>query len=189
MPVTIERVETVALRIPYDHWAPKPTFGGIARDTMDCLLIRVHRDVNIGIHKRLRSGKILRCDADDGKDQAVHANCSSKDRTVARELAIPHVMTDDRHQIPARDAVFIGAEPAPEHRLDAQSAEEIPADAGVEAVLRNLVHLSGDSGQKEVVTRESLERFCAIAEIDVIGIGHAPQPGVRRGRVDLDNPA
>src|SRR3954463_10438038 len=41
MPVTIDRVETLALRIPYDHWAPKPTFGGIARDTMDCLLGRV----------------------------------------------------------------------------------------------------------------------------------------------------
>ena len=41
MNVTIERVETVALKIPYDHWAPKPTFGGIARTTMDCLLVRV----------------------------------------------------------------------------------------------------------------------------------------------------
>ena len=41
MPVTIERVETIALRVPYDHWAPKPTFGGIARTTMDCLLVRV----------------------------------------------------------------------------------------------------------------------------------------------------
>jgi L-alanine-DL-glutamate epimerase-like enolase superfamily enzyme len=41
MSVTIERVETIALRIPYDHWAPKPTFGGIARATMDCLLVRV----------------------------------------------------------------------------------------------------------------------------------------------------
>ena len=41
MTVTIERVETIVLRIPYDHWAPKPTFGGIARDTMDCLLLRV----------------------------------------------------------------------------------------------------------------------------------------------------
>src|SRR4051812_9434488 len=41
MPVTIERVETIALRIPYDHWAPKPKFGGIARETMDCLLVRV----------------------------------------------------------------------------------------------------------------------------------------------------
>ena len=39
--VTIERVETLALRIPYDHWAPKPTFGAIARTTMDCLLVRV----------------------------------------------------------------------------------------------------------------------------------------------------
>ena len=41
MTVTIERVDTVALRIPYDHWAPKPKFGGIARETMDCLLVRV----------------------------------------------------------------------------------------------------------------------------------------------------
>jgi L-alanine-DL-glutamate epimerase-like enolase superfamily enzyme len=41
MPVAIERVETIALRVPYDHWAPKPTFGGIARETMDCLLVRV----------------------------------------------------------------------------------------------------------------------------------------------------
>jgi L-alanine-DL-glutamate epimerase-like enolase superfamily enzyme len=39
--VTIARVETIVLRIPYDHWAPKPTFGGIARTTMDCLLVRV----------------------------------------------------------------------------------------------------------------------------------------------------
>jgi len=39
--VTIERVETIALRIPYDHWAPKPTFGGIERTTLDCLLVRV----------------------------------------------------------------------------------------------------------------------------------------------------
>src|SRR5437764_443789 len=39
--VTIARVDTIALRIPYDHWAPKPTFGGIARSTMDCLLVRV----------------------------------------------------------------------------------------------------------------------------------------------------
>src|SRR5436853_2694888 len=41
MTVTIARVETIALRIPYDHWAPKPAFGGIARETMDCLLVRV----------------------------------------------------------------------------------------------------------------------------------------------------
>jgi L-alanine-DL-glutamate epimerase-like enolase superfamily enzyme len=41
MTVTIERVDTVALRIPYDHWAPKPKFGGVARETMDCLLVRV----------------------------------------------------------------------------------------------------------------------------------------------------
>jgi len=39
--VTIERVDTIALRIPYDHWAPKPSFGGIPRTTMDCLLVRV----------------------------------------------------------------------------------------------------------------------------------------------------
>ncbi len=36
--VTIERVDTIALKIPYDHWAPKPTFGGIPRETLDCLL-------------------------------------------------------------------------------------------------------------------------------------------------------
>src|SRR2546423_14263007 len=41
MTVTIARVDTIALRIPYDHWAPKPKFGGIARETMDCLLVRV----------------------------------------------------------------------------------------------------------------------------------------------------
>jgi L-alanine-DL-glutamate epimerase-like enolase superfamily enzyme len=41
MTVKIERVDSIALRIPYDHWAPKPTFGGIARTTMDCLLVRV----------------------------------------------------------------------------------------------------------------------------------------------------
>ena len=41
MSVTIERVDAIALRIPYDHWAPKPKFGGIARETMDCLLVRV----------------------------------------------------------------------------------------------------------------------------------------------------
>ncbi len=41
MTITIESVETIALRIPYDHWAPKPAFGGIERATMDCLLVRV----------------------------------------------------------------------------------------------------------------------------------------------------
>jgi L-alanine-DL-glutamate epimerase-like enolase superfamily enzyme len=41
MAVTIARVDTIALRIPYDHWAPKPTFGGIPRSTLDCLLVRV----------------------------------------------------------------------------------------------------------------------------------------------------
>ena len=41
MPVTVDRVDTIALRIPYDHWAPKPAFGGIARETLDCLLVRV----------------------------------------------------------------------------------------------------------------------------------------------------
>ena len=39
--VTISRVDTIALRIPYDHWAPKPAFGGIPRETLDCLLVRV----------------------------------------------------------------------------------------------------------------------------------------------------
>src|SRR5205814_1966718 len=38
-------------------------------------------------------------------------------------------------------------------------------------------------------TGESLERFRAIAQIDVIAIGDPPQPRVGRGRVDLDNPA
>jgi L-alanine-DL-glutamate epimerase-like enolase superfamily enzyme len=41
MAVTIERVDTIALCIPYDHWAPKPTFGGIPRATLDQLLVRV----------------------------------------------------------------------------------------------------------------------------------------------------
>src|SRR6187551_4064878 len=41
MPITIDRVETRALRIPYDHWAEKPTFGGIPRATLDSLLVRV----------------------------------------------------------------------------------------------------------------------------------------------------
>jgi L-alanine-DL-glutamate epimerase-like enolase superfamily enzyme len=41
MAVTIERVETIALRIPYDHWAPPPLFGGKPRTTMDSLLVRV----------------------------------------------------------------------------------------------------------------------------------------------------
>ena len=39
--VTIERIDTIALRIPFDHWAPPPMFGGRARTTMDQLLVRV----------------------------------------------------------------------------------------------------------------------------------------------------
>jgi len=39
--VTIARIDSIALKIPYDHWAPKPTFGGIERTTLDCLLVRV----------------------------------------------------------------------------------------------------------------------------------------------------
>jgi L-alanine-DL-glutamate epimerase-like enolase superfamily enzyme len=41
MAVTIARIDTIALCIPYDHWADKPTFGGIPRATLDCLLVRV----------------------------------------------------------------------------------------------------------------------------------------------------
>ena len=39
--VTIERVDSIALRIPFDHWAPPPLFGGRPRTTLDSLLVRV----------------------------------------------------------------------------------------------------------------------------------------------------
>ena len=153
------------------------------------LLVRVHRYIDVGIDKRLRPREILRCDADDREVGAVHANSFSKDRAVARVLAVPHVIADDRHRIPARDGVFVGAKAAAEQWPDTQSAEEIPAHAGVEAVLRKLVRVGGDSAEKEVITGQSLERFRAIAQVDVIGIGQAPQSRAGRGRIDLDNPA
>ena len=39
--VTIERVDSIALCIPFDHWAPPPLFGGRPRTTLDSLLVRV----------------------------------------------------------------------------------------------------------------------------------------------------
>jgi hypothetical protein len=35
MTVAIERIETIPLRILFDHWAPPPLFGGKPRTTMD----------------------------------------------------------------------------------------------------------------------------------------------------------
>jgi L-alanine-DL-glutamate epimerase-like enolase superfamily enzyme len=45
--ISIERIEAMALRIPMDHWAPRPLFAGRPRTTIDTLLVRVttNRDV------------------------------------------------------------------------------------------------------------------------------------------------
>lgn len=39
--VTIGQVEVIPLRIPFDHWAPHPLFGGQPRKTIDTILVRV----------------------------------------------------------------------------------------------------------------------------------------------------
>ncbi|PZW45646.1 L-alanine-DL-glutamate epimerase-like enolase superfamily enzyme [Humitalea rosea] len=39
--VTIERIEAIPLRIPFDHWAPPPLYAGRPRTTLDTLLVRV----------------------------------------------------------------------------------------------------------------------------------------------------
>jgi L-alanine-DL-glutamate epimerase-like enolase superfamily enzyme len=39
--VTIESIETIPLRIPFDHWAPPPIFAGRPRNGMETLLVRV----------------------------------------------------------------------------------------------------------------------------------------------------
>src|SRR5690348_6010580 len=101
----------------------------------------MRRYINVGTNKRLWTGEIFRCHADHREVGTIHTNRASQNRTVAREGAIPKAIADDRHQIPARDGIFLSAECAPDHRLDAQAAKEIPADAGIEAVLRNLIHL------------------------------------------------
>jgi L-alanine-DL-glutamate epimerase-like enolase superfamily enzyme len=39
--VTIDSIDTIPLRIPFDHWAPPPLFAGRPRDGMEMLLVRV----------------------------------------------------------------------------------------------------------------------------------------------------
>jgi len=41
MAVTIESIEPIALRIPFDHWAPPPIFAGRPRNGMETLLVRI----------------------------------------------------------------------------------------------------------------------------------------------------
>jgi L-alanine-DL-glutamate epimerase-like enolase superfamily enzyme len=38
---TIASVEAIALRLPYDHWAPPPQFAGRPRTSLDTVLVRV----------------------------------------------------------------------------------------------------------------------------------------------------
>ncbi|MDC7784448.1 mandelate racemase/muconate lactonizing enzyme family protein [Rhodoplanes sp. TEM] len=44
---TITGIEAVPLRIPFDHWAPKPQFAGRPRETLDTVLIRVTTDAGL----------------------------------------------------------------------------------------------------------------------------------------------
>jgi L-alanine-DL-glutamate epimerase-like enolase superfamily enzyme len=39
--VVIDNVEAIPLRIPFDHWAPPPLFGGQPRTTIDTVLVRI----------------------------------------------------------------------------------------------------------------------------------------------------
>ncbi|RAI42630.1 mandelate racemase/muconate lactonizing enzyme family protein [Rhodoplanes roseus] len=41
---TIASIEAIPLRIPFDHWAPKPQFAGRPRTTLDTVLVRVTAD-------------------------------------------------------------------------------------------------------------------------------------------------
>jgi len=41
MAITINKIEAVALRIPFNHWAPSPLFGGQPRTTIDTVLVKV----------------------------------------------------------------------------------------------------------------------------------------------------
>lgn len=43
----IAAVEAIPLRIPFDHWAPKPQFAGRPRETLDTVLIRVTTDAGL----------------------------------------------------------------------------------------------------------------------------------------------
>ena len=40
----IADIAAFALRIPFDHWAPPPTFAGRPRTTLDTVLVRVTTD-------------------------------------------------------------------------------------------------------------------------------------------------
>jgi L-alanine-DL-glutamate epimerase-like enolase superfamily enzyme len=39
--VTIESIETIPLRIPFDHWAPPPLFAGRPRNGVEMMLVRI----------------------------------------------------------------------------------------------------------------------------------------------------
>jgi L-alanine-DL-glutamate epimerase-like enolase superfamily enzyme len=44
---SIAAVEAVALRLPFDHWAPVPQFAGRPRNTLDTVLVRVVTDSGV----------------------------------------------------------------------------------------------------------------------------------------------
>jgi L-alanine-DL-glutamate epimerase-like enolase superfamily enzyme len=44
---TIAAIEAVALRLPFDHWAPPPSFAGRPRTTLDTVLVRVVTDTGV----------------------------------------------------------------------------------------------------------------------------------------------
>lgn len=44
---SIAAVEAIALRLPFDHWAPPPQFAGRARTTLDTVLVRVVTDTGV----------------------------------------------------------------------------------------------------------------------------------------------
>ena len=67
--------------------------------------------------------------------------------------------------------------------------KKFPLTAALRLYLGTWFTCVGDSGEKEVVAGEGLERFGAIAQVHIIGVGQAAEARVRRGGIDLDNPA
>src|SRR5262245_11269065 len=75
-----------------------------------------------------RAEKRFRHDADDGEWLAVQINHLAHNTPVRIEAPLPQRMTDHRHRMRIRSAIFFRRNDAPQHRFNAHHVEIIAAD-------------------------------------------------------------
>ena len=124
-----------------------------------------------------------RQDADDGEVLAVEEEAAADDVGIAAELALPEAGADQDHRRRARP-VLVGGEVAPEHRLDAEHAEEVRRDELALEALR-----LADAGQAEALHARHRHRGeAAVLPLPVAEVEERDRaaPEVRLALVDRD---